>query len=168
MLSETHNENLKPLENPQKALTITEFNSKTLNPPIPVYLPWNLSVEQFKQLLSDDSKDGKPAFGFPALKNWLTTLLNTLDAQQDKSHPFHTNPYRLRELNIEAADWFWPGRLGFVKLQSVIRNDDPDDTKNWTPGAVFLRGGSVAILVSFVSTGTRRCLTNWCEVHCPA
>jgi hypothetical protein len=110
------------------------------------------STDQFKKLLPDTPEDGEPGFGFPALRNWFVKLLHALDAQEDELHPFHSNPYRLRKLDIEAADWFKEGKLGFVKLQSEIRNDDPDDEKNWTPGAVFLRGGSVAVLVSLVSS----------------
>jgi len=139
--------NLRPAKEREKALTINEFNGKTLTPPVSVYLPWNLSTDQFKKLLPDTPEDGEPGFGFPALRNWFVKLLQALDAQEDELHPFHSNPYRLRKLDIEAADWFKEGKLGFVKLQSEIRNDDPDDEKNWTPGAVFLRGGSVAVLL---------------------
>ncbi|KAL1796635.1 hypothetical protein ACET3X_005175 [Alternaria dauci] len=147
MKVDKHHKNLQPAKEREKALTIIEFNGKVLTPPVPVYLPWNLSADQFKKLLPDNSEDREPAFGFPALKNWLVKLLRTLDAQEDEMHPFHSNPYRLRKLDIEAADWFREGKLGFMKLQSEFRNDNPDKEKNWMPGAVFLRGGSVAVLI---------------------
>ncbi|KAG9189352.1 ADP-sugar diphosphatase [Alternaria panax] len=141
MKADEHHQNLQPAKKREKALTINKFNGKTLTPPVPVYLPWNLSTKQFKELLPDNPEHGEPAFGFPALRNWLTKLVNIMDAQNDKSHPFNNDPYQLRELDIEAADWFKKDKLGFVKLQSSIEN-----RTGWVPGAVFLRGGSVAIL----------------------
>lgn len=80
--------------------------------------------------------------------------------QENESHPYHKYPYRLRELDIQAVDWFWrnvPGKedkLGFMKIQSKIETDpyvhegEEKERADWLPGAVFLRGGSVAILVS--------------------
>jgi ADP-sugar diphosphatase len=138
------------------ALTI-EFNDQTFHPNIPVYLPWNLSTEQFKQIIRFSSSDNPTsAFEFPALENWLTKLLEALAAQKDKLHPFYTNPYRIRKLDIEAADWFRPGKLGYMKLQSEITNDDPDTKTNWLPGAAFLRGNSVAVLVGVFLNETGR------------
>jgi len=49
---------------------------------------------------------------------------------------------------VHAADWFTPKKLGFVKLQADVRTDDGD----WVPGTVFLRGGSVGMLVSVLSS----------------
>jgi ADP-sugar diphosphatase len=42
------------------------------------------------------------------------------------------------------VDWFGSGqKLGFVKLIADLRNDGGESL----PGAVFLRGGSVAMMV---------------------
>lgn len=148
MRAEIHNPNERPSTRPPAALTLREFNSKTLDPPVPVYLPWNLTAHEFTQIL--DSPSNKPAFKFPALRNWLLGLLGTLDAQKDESHPFHRQPYRLEELTVESVDWFDKKdytRLGYMKIQSEIRNGSGDS--DWIPGSAFLRGGSVAILVSY-------------------
>lgn len=147
MRTEIHNPNTRPSTRPPAALTLHEFHGKTFSPPIPVYLPWNLSAAEFEQIL--ERPENEPAFRFPALRNWLVRLLKALDAQQNAAHPFHKRPYRLEELNIEAVDWFdkkehtW---LGFMKIQAEIRNGP--GAGDWVPGAAFLRGGSVAILVS--------------------
>jgi ADP-sugar diphosphatase len=101
-----------------------------------------------------------PAYTFPALQNWLARLLHNLKLQEDVSHPYHAHPYKLRELDVQAVDWFWrnvPGKedkLGFLKLQAKIETDpyvhdnEEEARADWLPGAVFLRGGSVAILVT--------------------
>ncbi|KAF1834938.1 hypothetical protein BDW02DRAFT_568624 [Decorospora gaudefroyi] len=149
-----------PLPTPrQPSLILKQYNT-TLTPPVPVYLPHNLTTQEFLSLLPDpDTTDSTPAYTFPALRNWLTKLLKTLSLQQHVNHPFYAHPYRLRQLDIEAADWFVrnaPGmddRLGFMKIQSTIETDaylhdgEQKARPDWVPGAVFLRGGSVGILI---------------------
>lgn len=146
MRIQIHNPNIKPPARPPPALTLEEFNGKIFNPPVAVYLPWNLTAQEFSQLL--DSPHDQPAFKFPALRNWLSGLLKALNAQQNEMHSFHKKPYRLEELTVESVDWFDKenhARLGYMKIQSEIRNGPGDD--EWIPGAAFLRGGSVAVLV---------------------
>lgn len=70
----------------------------------------------------------------------------------------------LHEIDVQAVDWFWrdrPGHednLGFMKIQAKIETDAYIHTSeekaraDWLPGAVFLRGGSVGILVRFSLT----------------
>ena len=149
---EIHNENLRSSIPRQPALTLKEFNGRILDPEVPVHLPWNLTAKEFTALLSGPEDYASSLFpqyrlnfGFPALREWLSRLLDTLSTQNDMRHPFHAHPYALRKLDIEAVDWFSKGRLGFMKIQSTIENDEQDG--NWIPGAVFLRGGSVAVLV---------------------
>jgi len=96
--------------------------------PVPVSLPSNLP----KDLL----------LSFPAFKNWLATLQHSLSLQSDKGHTFHANPYALKRIEVQSVDWFGK-RLGFVKLQASVENNNGESL----PGAVFLRGGSVAMLL---------------------
>ena len=86
---------------------------------------------------------------FPAYKNWLQRLLHNLNAQDTESHTFHSNPYRLESVDLQAPTWFSSSKLGFLKAQCSIRTarPNPDGAKGWLPGAVFLRGGSVGVLV---------------------
>ncbi|KAI9374254.1 hypothetical protein BJX61DRAFT_330586 [Aspergillus egyptiacus] len=80
---------------------------------------------------------------FPAFRNWLSTLQRSLSRQQNPSHEFHMDPYVLRKIDVQAVDYFNGGRLGFVKLKAEISNAREENL----PGSVFLRGGSVGILL---------------------
>ena len=91
---------------------------------------------------SDLSKD--TLLNFPAFKIWLSTLQHSLRRQENASHEFHKNPYVLRKVDIQSADFFKGGRLGFLKLKADVSNRDGESL----PGSVFLRGGSVGMLVS--------------------
>lgn len=102
---------------------------------LPIQLPSDLQRVQLLQ--------------FPAFKTWIATLQKTLSMQYtDPSHPFHKNPYKLRSINVQSCDYFKGGRLGFVKLSADVRTDD-DQT---FPGAVFMRGGSVAMMLVLTET----------------
>ena len=81
---------------------------------------------------------------FPAFKNWVSTLQRSLARQQHPSHEFHHDPYILRSIDIQCIDRFGGGRLGFVKLRADVSNNSGEKL----PGSVFLRGGSVGMLVS--------------------
>ncbi|KAL2010230.1 hypothetical protein VTN00DRAFT_6037 [Thermoascus crustaceus] len=89
----------------------------------------------------DLSKD--QLLGFPAFKIWLSTLQRSLARQRNASHEFHSAPYVLRKIDIQAVDFFKGGRLGFLKLKAEVSNDKGETL----PGSVFLRGGSVGMLL---------------------
>ncbi|PYH41696.1 putative NUDIX family hydrolase [Aspergillus saccharolyticus JOP 1030-1] len=80
---------------------------------------------------------------FPAFRIWLSTLQRSLSRQQQPSHEFSEDPYVLRRINIQAVDYFGGGRLGFVKLKAEVSNGNGETL----PGSVFLRGGSVGMLL---------------------
>jgi hypothetical protein len=80
---------------------------------------------------------------FPAFKTWLSTLQRSLARQRHPTHEFHRQPYALRKIDIQAVDR-WGGRIGFVKFVADVSNDSGESF----PGSVFLRGGSVGMLVS--------------------
>jgi ADP-sugar diphosphatase len=140
-------ENLAPTSKREHSLILKKYNGEDLSPPIKVYLSHNISSQQFLELFPSEAENRLvPAYGFSALNDWFSKLTQNLKLQQDEAHPHHKRLYELRELDIEAADWFSKNKLGFMKIQSrITRGVGPDD---WIPGAVFLRGGSVAILVS--------------------
>ena len=121
---------------PTESTKPTTFILPGSKPPCLVTLPDNLTQDQ---LLS-----------FTAFKNWLSSLQNSLALQSDPSHDFHNDPFELLQIDVQSADWFggdhyWRSgpKLGFVKLQADIKS-----SSQWLPGAVFLRGGSVGMLVS--------------------
>ncbi|PVI06446.1 ADP-sugar diphosphatase, partial [Periconia macrospinosa] len=122
----------------------TSFNDQKIASPIPIYLPANLSREQL--------------LAFPAFKHWLTRLLQNFALQDDPAHTFHARPFRVHRIDVEAVVWFGP-KPGFMKLQAKVQNYEDAEAEGlsaeekatrgmmWVPGAVFLRGGSVGVLV---------------------
>ena len=114
---------------PRSLAAMSTFSLPNTQPEIPVHLCHDLSKDQ---LLS-----------FPAFKTWISTLQHSLSTQQNASHTFHSTPYRLRKIEIQSVDFFGGKRLGFVKLQAEVSNDCGEKL----PGAVFLRGGSVGMMV---------------------
>ncbi len=80
---------------------------------------------------------------FRPFTNWQSMLSRSLKAQNESSHPFHDSPYHLRSIEIQSVDFFGKDRLGFVKFRATVSNDKGESL----PGAVFMRGGSVAILI---------------------
>jgi 8-oxo-dGTP pyrophosphatase MutT (NUDIX family) len=93
-------------------------------------------------LTKDLSKD--QLLSFPAFKRWIETLQHSLSLQKSKQHAFYEAPYKLRSIDVQAVDFFGGDRIGFVKLKAEITNDQGEKL----PGSVFLRGPSVALLVT--------------------
>jgi ADP-sugar diphosphatase len=139
------------------SFNLTQILGYQLDSAIPVYLPHNLTKDEFHSLVPGSGSD--PAFTFQALQNWLTKLFRNFALQNNANHPFREHPYKLRELDVQAVVWFREtspekeGKLGFMKIQAKIETDpyihgeEKDERPDWLPGAVFLRGGSIAILV---------------------
>lgn len=111
----------------------------------------NMSISTFTLPGSDLRINSTPdlaqdeLLAFPAFKTWLSTLQNSLARQSNPSHEFHGDPYVLRQIDVQAVDRFGGGRLGFVKLKADVSNGQGEKL----PGSVFLRGGSVGMLVCF-------------------
>ncbi|MCJ1307630.1 hypothetical protein MMC25_001277 [Agyrium rufum] len=109
---------------------MSTFKLPNVNPEVTVTLPSDL---QQKELES-----------FPAFKTWISTLKKALDQQAKSEHTSHASPYKLRNIDVQAVDRFGGGKkLGFIKLKAEISNDEGEKL----PGSVFLRGGSVAMLL---------------------
>ena len=110
-------------------VVMSTFTLPKSKPEVPVNLTSDLNKNQ---LLS-----------FPAFKTWINTLQHSLDTQKNKSHTFHSAPYKLRKIDIQAVDYFGGERIGFIKLKAEISNDKGEKL----PGSVFLRGGSVGMML---------------------
>jgi 8-oxo-dGTP pyrophosphatase MutT (NUDIX family) len=110
--------------------TTSTFHLPNTHPPIPITHPACMSQDQL--------------LAFPAFKTWLNTLRHSLSLQRDSStHPFHKSPYSLKSIEIQSFDLFSGQRLGFLKLKAEVSNEDGEHL----PGSVFMRGGSVAMLI---------------------
>lgn len=113
----------------QSISRMANFTLPNSSPAVPVYLTSDLSQDQ---LLS-----------FPAFKTWIDTLQNSLSAQKTTSHTFHSAPYKIRSIAIQSVDFFGGQRIGFIKLKAEVSNDNGEKL----PGSVFLRGGSVGMML---------------------
>lgn len=111
------------------ARRMSSFIIPDLEPECPVHLTKDLSKDQ---LLS-----------FRAFNDWLNTLKKSLATQANKDHTFHNAPYKLRKIDIQTVDFFGGERIGFIKLKAEVSNDNGEKI----PGSVFLRGGSVGMMV---------------------
>jgi ADP-sugar diphosphatase len=87
---------------------------------------------------------------FPAYQTWFSCLSKSLQQQAQTSHSFHNTPYTLRSIEVQSCDFFGGRNLGFVKLKADISNDEGEKL----PGIVFLRGGSVAMLLILQAEST--------------
>lgn len=86
---------------------------------------------------------------FPAYTKWLKNLARNIQLQSSPSHTFAKSPFFLKAIDLQAPTWFPNNKLGFLKAQCVVEtNAAPGKNPDWIPGAVFLRGGSVGVLVS--------------------
>lgn len=118
-----------PLISKTNPTVMSTFTLPDSEPKVPVNLTSDLNKDQ---LLS-----------FPAFKTWINTLQHSLSTQQNKSHTFHSSPYKLRKIDIQSVDFFSGQRIGFIKLKTEVSNDDGEEL----PGSVFLRGGSVGMML---------------------
>jgi len=74
---------------------------------------------------------------------WSDRLRTNLALQKSNTeHEFYTCPYELRRIEIQSIDR-WGSRLGFIKFVAHITNGKNESL----PGAVFLRGASVGMMV---------------------
>ncbi|TKA60017.1 hypothetical protein B0A49_12087 [Cryomyces minteri] len=101
----------------------------------------NSSPECLVNLTQDLDKDA--LLSFPAFKNWISTIQHSLSLQSNKNHVFHSAPYKLRKIDIQSVDFFGGDRIGFIKFKADVSNDNGEKL----PGSVFLRGGSVGMLL---------------------
>ena len=108
---------------------MSTFTLPSVSPPVTVNLIPDLTKDQ---LLT-----------FRAFRTWLNTLKQSLLSQRNSSHAFHSAPYRLRRIDIQAVDFFGGNRIGFVKLKAEVSNDNGEKL----PGSVFLRGGSLGMML---------------------
>jgi hypothetical protein len=92
---------------------------------------------------SSDLISREQLLSFPAFQTWLSTLQRSLARQRFPTHEFHREPYALRKIDIQSVDR-WGGRIGFLKFVADVSNDVGESF----PGSIFLRGGSVGMLVS--------------------
>jgi 8-oxo-dGTP pyrophosphatase MutT (NUDIX family) len=103
-------------------------------------------VVRFAKGLVEEGLTKEKVLGFTAFQNWITTLQASLKRQSFTTHTFAEDHYFLRWIKIQAFDEFeikGVKRVLFIKLFAEVTTDNHE----YLPGVVFLRGGSVAILM---------------------
>lgn len=109
---------------------MASFTLEDTDPPCKVTLGKDLSKEEL--------------LGHKPFQQWLSALRQGLKTQASSDHAFNKAPYSLRAVEMQAIDRWGPKKIGFMKFKATVTNDQGE----YLPGAVFLRGGSVAMLVS--------------------
>lgn len=102
--------------------------------------PWTDVIVKLPKNLSSDE-----LMSYTPFKNWLSTLHQSLQLQHDDTtHAFHDPPtrFRLVQITVQSVDRFGEN-IGFMKMATLVQNDQNEKL----PGIVFMRGGSVAILM---------------------
>jgi len=107
------------------------FTLPNFSPSVEVTLPTNLTQEQL--------------LAYRPFNLWLDTIRDSFKLQKHRSHSFHKREerYSLHSINIHSVDFFG-SRIGFLKMEAKIKNEADEKT---LPGIVFMRGGSVAVLM---------------------
>jgi ADP-sugar diphosphatase len=101
-------------------------------PPIPITVADGLQLDE------------KRLTGFKAFRDWLDTLTKNLALQNTPGHTFQSDPWALKEIKVHSVTIFATGEIGFMTIEAILRrNKDP----NRLDRVVFLRGGSVAVLM---------------------
>ena len=104
------------------------------NPVVSVTIPSHLTHKLNQEMIEN----------YPAFNLWRSTLVNSLSLQHSlPSHPFHAKPYTLRRVDIQSLDVFTNSKIGFLKFVASVTNDSGESLS----GSVFMRGGSVAMLI---------------------
>lgn len=78
----------------------------------------------------------------PKMFNWIQEFCKNIDDKQ------------IHGIHVRLADWFGPkkaGRLGFINMVVDVKNADG----SFIPGITFIRGGTVAVLVTATITETK-------------
>ncbi|KAL1605354.1 hypothetical protein SLS60_004902 [Paraconiothyrium brasiliense] len=85
---------------------------------------------------------------FRGFDTWQKTLKSSLKRQKFSDHEFNKDPYELKGIEIQSYDLI--GKAGteshrplFIKLRAKVESPQGDSI----PAVVFLRGGSVAVLI---------------------
>ncbi|KAK7189056.1 hypothetical protein DPSP01_012683 [Paraphaeosphaeria sporulosa] len=83
---------------------------------------------------------------FKGFDTWQKTLKSSLKRQKFSDHEFNADPYELKAIEIQSYDLVGSSnykRPLFIKLKARVENARGEDI----PAVVFLRGGSVAVLI---------------------
>ena len=109
------------------------FDLQSWTHPVPVEVADGLPKDVDEEVL----------LNFPAFRNWLYGLKENLSRQDRPGHTYQPDPFRLHGLKVHSITMFGHN-IGFMNIEALLRKDqEPKELDR----VVFLRGGSVAILM---------------------
>lgn len=106
-------------------------------------MPGGAPIIEFAPDVVSGGLEKEELLGFAAFKDWQETLKRSIGRQHYNTHTFHNSPYRLEKILIQSFDRKPNRSIIFIKLNATIKNGKGEQL----PGIVFLRGGSVAVLM---------------------
>ncbi|KAH6674888.1 hypothetical protein B0J14DRAFT_588359 [Halenospora varia] len=135
-----------------QTLSIVKFKSTTAKMSLQCFeieSPKKNTLKILPDVLEDAELDldkFKELFGkFTAFHVWEERITRNIARQTNPEHPFHNDPYQLKEIKIQSLTKFTPNRLGFLHINATVENSK--GKKYGFPGAVFLRGGASGMLI---------------------
>ncbi|KAK7191643.1 uncharacterized protein CC84DRAFT_1162771 [Paraphaeosphaeria sporulosa] len=90
--------------------------------------------------------DEKKLLKFPAFNGWQKTLRENLERQKRPGQVYSTDPWRLEKVMIHHVTLFGEN-IGFMTIEAFLRKGDGQALENRLDRVIFLRGGSVAVLM---------------------
>jgi ADP-sugar diphosphatase len=91
--------------------------------------------------------DEEALVGFKAFTDWLKALTENLLLQIQSNHTFHSDPWILHEVKVHHVAKFGPLKIGFMTVEAIMRRSSDPEKPTSLDRVVFLRGGSVAVLM---------------------
>jgi ADP-sugar diphosphatase len=110
---------------------------------------FNLTIQGFDSIVPVTWRDGidlqeNAIRGFKAFSDWTSTLYDNLERQHNPGHVFCSDPWTLKEIKIHSVTVFPTGKIGFMTVEAILRKETAPKSLD---RVVFLRGGSVAVLM---------------------
>jgi ADP-sugar diphosphatase len=123
-------------------------------------MPTTFQLSAFRSAICVTVADGydideAKLMAYPAFKNWLNSWETNLAVQSTPGHTFELEPWKLVEVKIHTATVFGNGKIGFMTIEALLRKNDGESPGNKLDRIVFLRGGSVAVLMILRPKSTR-------------
>jgi ADP-sugar diphosphatase len=111
---------------------MSDFVLSGTSPPIQVTVGAGLKLDETTLL------------GFKAFRDWLNAISKNLERQDTSGHTFQSDPWTLKEVKVHSVTIFATGKIGFMTIEALLRRRQ---NPNQLDRVVFLRGGSVAVLM---------------------
>lgn len=148
---------INPSTNPQDQVETLEMqvecptaNGETATIHLPVHYHRSVFPKEIENPISILTK-------FKPMQDWVDSVTIALSEQKDEKNPFHSAPYELKSITIQHIDWKGKSHNPlFIKFSAEVTNGKVmgNGSPESLPGIVFMRGGSVGMLVVMIDEET--------------